>query len=172
MLENGLIALFVLWSAIAVCFALRIYGPRRAFARFNWFSAWVRWGLFNSDDPSVRPGAFEVEYRDRTTNGEATPWTTGLTGFFWCWHAGLWCPERRIADGVQHFGKCVRSALDAGEAPSADIARQAAAIERRLREQAPPPPGSAREFRLVRRIHSLGAEPVFTFAVPLATDGR
>jgi hypothetical protein len=168
-LENTLIALFILWALASACYPLRIRPLRRFLNRINWGHPWVRWALFNSDDPAVRPGFFEIEFRDRDAAGNITPWTTGLTGFFWSWRSGLWSPERRFADAVHHLGKTIKTLLgDEGPAAAA-LAAPTAAIERHLRRTAPPPPGSEREFRVVRRISSEGVQPVFTFTARAPT---
>ncbi len=162
-LENAIITIFVVWSLISVCYALRIPRLHRVLSRINWFAAWVRWALFNSDDPAVRPVFFEIEYRDRDADGTISPWTTGMTGFSWSWRSALWSPERRIADGIHHIGKAIRGCIEE-EGPTADaLNARAAVIEMYLRRKAPPPPGTEREFRVIKHVRSLGGELIYTF---------
>lgn len=162
-LENVVIAIFALWSLISVCYAIRIPGLHRILARINWVSAWVRWALFNSDDPAVRPAYFEIEYRDREAGGRVSPWITGMTGYSWMWRAGLWSPERRICDSIHHLGKAIKSCIEQGGAGAKVLSTHVAVIETYLRRKDPPPPGSERDFRVIRRIRSLGGEIIYTF---------
>lgn len=171
-LENGLITLFVLWSLASVGYELRGSGLRRWLHRLNGFSTWVRWALFNSDDPAVRPAYFEVEYRDLDVAGNASPWTVGLTSFFWSWRAGLWAPEQRLADAVHHLGRTIKTRLEKGRSSPGMLREQTAIIEGYLRRKAPPPAGTARHFRVIRRVHSVGSEIVHTFTADAHASAR
>ncbi len=154
-LEGGIVGLFALWALGSVAFALRLPGLHRVLARHNRFQTWVGWSLFNSSDPAVRPGIFEIEYRDRAPSGEFSSWTTGLRGFAWSWRICLWNPERWVADGVHHLGRSLKSKLESG-APLAALREHTVVVETCLRRQAPPPPGAEREIRVVRYYHSEG----------------
>lgn len=171
-LENGFIALFVLWSVASVCYEIRRWRPRRFLHRINWFSMWVRWALFNSEDPGVRPAYFEVEYRDRRADGSASPWTVGMTSFFWSWRSALWAPEQRLADGVHRLGRAINRCLENPPASADALGAQASIIEAHLRRKAPPPAGTQRDFRVIRRIHSVGPEILYTFTSATHVSGR
>jgi hypothetical protein len=171
-LENGFIAFFVLWSLASVGYELRGSRLRRWLHRFNGFGTWVRWALFNSDDVAVRPAYFEIEYRDRDAAGNASPWTVGLTSRFWSWRAGLWAPEQRLADAVQHLGRTIKTSLEKGRSSPEGLREQTAIIEGCLRRKAPRPTGTERHFRVIRRVHSVGSEIIHTFTADAHGSAR
>lgn len=165
--EACIVAIFIVWALVSAFYAIGNGRLHKALTRINWFEGWVRWSLFNSSDPAVRPAVFEIEYRDRDRSGTATPWRVGMTDLSWRWHAFLWNPEQRLADGVHHLGRAIKACVETGGGGTSALRAHVATIESHLRRYAPPPPGTERDYRIMRRFHAMSGldrELVFAFS--------
>lgn len=147
------------WFAASTLFAMGIGTtlPHLRWARR--FRAVVAWDVFGANRRGTgRAATYTFQVRDSKGTTRAD-WQTVAEGHAgWAWHAWLWQPQRRVADGLRCFAKSIGGA-------AAEPASAAAASRGRLAQEAvgdylartcPLAPGHAREIRLVIRYsHSL-----------------
>ncbi len=149
-----LIAVLALWALGSLLFVFRIPRLHSVLARFNRSRVFVHWELFSPSHTALRPGTFEVIYRDRDGEGNVTAWRAGASGFCWAWHAFIWLPERVVATAVQNLGREIISYVRRQPPASRLADRDARILEAYLGRQQPLLPGVVREIRLVRRFES------------------
>lgn len=167
-IEIFLTALLAFWALGSVLFLWRIPRLHPRLARWNRSRVLVHWALFSPSDYTLRPGTFELRYRDRAPEGTVGPWRVGAVGHCWSWRAALWLPERWLATALQNRGREIL-ALMRREVPLKAVAvRRAEFLAQYLERRVPRAPGVVREHQLVRRFASDGtAENVLEFCAPL-----
>lgn len=163
-LDTILASLLVLWTLGVLFFNLPLRGLNRPLDKMNGSRLFSRWSLFSPANATIRPGIFEVHFRDRVGKATDPNWQLGACGSCWAWRAFFWLPERFVAAAVQNLGREIRSCFGQ-RPPLTALGMERARVLEALIERRHPRVGTApREFRVVRRFASDGTmEKVLEF---------
>lgn len=172
-LDTILVSLLVLWTVGALLYNVPATAAHRWMERLNGSRCFSRWSLFLPANPAVKPGIFEVHFRDRGPDGTFSEWRLGASGFRWAWTASFWLPERFLAAAVQNLGREVRSCFAQRPPLAAEGMERAGRLAAWVERCHPRAAGTEREFRIVRRFLSDGTiEKVLEFSGRTHVAGR
>lgn len=171
-LEPCLIGILVLWACSSLLFCFRVPKLHFRLVRINRSKLFVHWSLFSPSTPALRPGTFELLYRDRDGSGGVSEWRTGASGYGWAWHACVWLPRRYIASAVQNLGREIRSHAFQEPPQSALAMRYAVVLRDYVDRTHPQPTNCIREMRIVRRFASDDSVEELIWDFPSDVVGR
>lgn len=148
-IEIGFLGLMGLWTALSIAFALPFPRVQRWIDRHNqglWVARWTMFGAARQRVASV--ASYLFEFRDRDAATGVGNWIQFAKGRPWTWHAGLWQPERRIADRLHRIAQDID--VESRRTPEVhSIAdRYRPILERYIETIEPRPNGTARDIRI------------------------
>ncbi len=150
--ESGFLALMVVWTLGSVAFALPIPRLRWRLSRVNaglWFANWTMFGT--TKEPTINVAIYTLEYRDRAPFAKAGNWVVVASGRPWTWRAGVWQPERRLADRIHRIGQDMAMAAERTPPITAVAAQRRSMLESYLEAIKPRSLEIARDIRITMR---------------------
>lgn len=155
---SGLGILFLsFWAVATVAYAFRVPRLYPLLKRVNWFRSFAHWTMFSAgSDPRRYPGNYEIERREKFSDGSFDNWRTIVSGYRWVPYGVLADPRRHLAARIHALGQLIESTVDNRNESDSDKTLVSCA---KLIEECFGDAEAEHEFRVVKRYGANQAAP-------------